>query len=82
MRIFGAILLVVGLLLSITIIFWFIGIPLMIVGGILMAVGGKPHAITNIVQVSGHPGTANSVGSYPHSDGNYRLPPEVRAFRF
>ena len=63
MKIFGIILLVLGLLLTLTIVFFWIGIPLMMVGAVLVVAGGKAATITNIVQVSAHPGSSNSVSS-------------------
>ncbi len=50
MRIFGVILLLLGLVLTLTVIGGFIGFPLMIVGAILAAFGGKKVVIQNITQ--------------------------------
>ena len=63
MKIFGILLLVLGFLLTISIVFFWIGIPLMMVGVVMVVAGGKAATITNIVQVSGNPGASNSVFS-------------------
>jgi len=57
LRMIGGILVLIGLLFCFSIIGAFIGIPMMIVGGILCAVGGRRKTvITNVVQVSNAPG--------------------------
>lgn len=51
----GVILLIIGFLFSVTIIGAFIGVPMMMIGGILLIVGAfgrRRTIITNVVQVS------------------------------
>jgi hypothetical protein len=56
MRILGVILIFVGLLACLTIVGAFVGIPLMIVGAILLVVGGRRKTIiTNVINVANTP---------------------------
>lgn len=56
-RIIGGMLVLLGLLFCFTIIGAFIGIPMMLVGAILLAIGGRRKTvITNVVQVTNAPG--------------------------
>jgi uncharacterized protein (UPF0335 family) len=55
MRVLGAILIVLGLLLSLTIFGAFFGIPMILIGIGLMVAGGRKTVITNVVQVSNAP---------------------------
>jgi hypothetical protein len=60
----GVVLILLGLLFCLTIVGAFVGIPLIIVGAILCAIGSKRRTvITNVVQVSTVPGAgpANSL---------------------
>ncbi len=52
MKIFGILLLCLGLVLTITIIFSWIGIPLMFVGAIVIWAGRSPTVITNVIHNS------------------------------
>jgi hypothetical protein len=71
MAIIGGILIFLGLLFSLTIIGAFIGIPMMIVGAVMVAVGKfgwrRAPTITNVVQVSHLPGYQLPLGqaNYP-----------------
>ena len=67
MKIAGIFFIVIGLMLTLTIIGAWVGIPLMIVGAILAIAGRRPATITNIVQVSGHPGATNGVQMTPNN---------------
>jgi len=55
MRVAGAILIVFGFLLSLTIIGAFIGIPFMLIGAVLLVFGGRKTVITNVVTVQNAP---------------------------
>jgi hypothetical protein len=55
MRIFGGILIVVGFLFCLSIVGMTIGIPLMLIGLVMVIVGGRKTIITNVVQVSNLP---------------------------
>lgn len=61
MRVVGIIFIVLGLMLSLTIIGAWLGIPLMIVGAIMTMSRSKPTVITNIVQVAAQPDSGNAV---------------------
>jgi hypothetical protein len=69
MRVIGAIFLMIGFLLSLTILGAFIGVPMMLVGALLVAFGGRRKTvITNVVTVQGVPGPlpkAPSTGPTP-----------------
>ncbi len=83
LRIIGGTLVLFGLLLCFSIIGAFIGIPMMIVGAILCAVGGRRKTvITNVVQVSNIPGApGNHFSTHDdHTPARYleREPPLVR----
>jgi hypothetical protein len=55
MRVLGGILIIVGLLFCLTVFGAVIGIPMIIIGIVLLAIGGRRKTvITNVVQVSNH----------------------------
>jgi len=66
MRILGAILIVLGLLLCLTVIGILVGIPLMLIGAVLVAVGGRRKVVIhNTVSVSNAAGPAPALASDP-----------------
>ena len=57
MRVTGVILIVFGLLLCLTIVGAFFGVPMFIIGIVLVAMGGRKTVITNVVTVQTAPGS-------------------------
>ena len=63
MRILGGVLIVFGLLLCLSIIGAFVGVPMIICGIVLVALGGRSPQITNIVSVQNAPASRADFGT-------------------
>ena len=78
MRIAGVFLIIFGFLISLSIVGAFVGIPMMIIGFVMVIMGGRRKTIiTNVVQVSNNGGAPSM--SFQDDDDRRRQQPVLRS---